>query len=146
MKSSFPTLRTLCISDLKRFETFRNCCLFCRCWLLGNFYSVDVHHPNCFERSSKHHFRHWANCVYQIYSVLKLFAIPVCFAHFGFYEISTPVMRTMLTMVNVVQIITSHIAHTVYIRLIAFWKLSKSLFVLRIFAFTKFLLRCSPAR
>ena len=87
-----------------------------------------------------------AHCVYEIYSVLKLFEIPVCFAHFGFSEISTPVMRQMPTMVNVVQIITSHIAHTLYIRFIAFWKVSKLLFVSRILAFTKFLLRWCPPR
>ena len=136
----------LCISDLKCFETFRNCSMFYRFWLLGNFYSGDVHHANYFERCSNHHFRHWAHCVYQIYSVLKLFEIPDCFAHFGFYEISTPVMRPMLTMVNVVQIISSHMAHSSYIRFIAFWKVSKLLFVLRILAFTKFPLRWCPPR
>ena len=28
-KSSFPTLRTLCLWDLQYFQNFRNCCLFC---------------------------------------------------------------------------------------------------------------------
>ena len=37
-----------------------------------------------------------------IYSVLRLFEITVCFAHFGFYEISKVVMRIMLTMANIV--------------------------------------------
>ena len=32
----------------------------------------------------------------------KLFEIPVCFAHFDFFEISTPVMRIKLTMANTV--------------------------------------------
>ena len=48
------------------------------------------------------------------------FENPVCFAHFGFYQISTPVMRTMLTMVNVVHIIISDIAQTVYIKFTMF--------------------------
>ena len=43
-----------------------------------------------------------AHCVYQIYSVLKSFEIAVCFAHFGFYKISTPVMPTTLSMANIV--------------------------------------------
>ena len=81
---------TLCIWDLQRFETFRNCILF---------------------------------------------------AHFGFYEISTVVMRIMLTMANIVLIIISNIAHTVYIRFKAFWNFWKLQFVLHILAFTKFLLR-----
>ena len=69
----------------------------------------------------------------------------VCFEHFGFDEISTPVMRTMLTMVNVVQTIMSEISHTVYIRFKAFWNFSKLLFVLDILAFRKFLLLwCAP--
>ena len=151
--SSFPTFRQLCISDIQRFETFPNCCLFCTFRLLRNFYSGDAHHANygerfsnhqfrycancvnqiysvlklfeiavCFctflllwnfysgdahhahnaKRSSPHHFQHYANCVYQIYSVLKLFEISLCFAHFGFYEISTPVMRTIPIIVNFV--------------------------------------------
>ena len=52
------------------------------------------------------------------------------FAHFGFDEISTPVMRTMVTMVNVVQINISDFAHNVYIRFKVFWNFSKLLFVL----------------
>ena len=31
----------------------------------------------------------------------KLFEIAVCFAHFGLFEISTPVMSNMLTMANI---------------------------------------------
>ena len=61
-KSSFRTLRTQCISDLPRFETFRNCCLFCTFWLLRNFYSGDGPHGNCGETCSSHHFRHWTHC------------------------------------------------------------------------------------
>ena len=33
-----------------------------------------------------------------------LFENAVCFAHFGFYEISTPVICTMLTMPNIIYI------------------------------------------
>ena len=42
------------------------------------------------------------------------------FAHFYFYEISTTMMRTMLTMPNVVHLIFSNITPTVYIRYTAF--------------------------
>ena len=54
------------------------------------------------------------------YSGFNLFQIAVCFVHFDFYKISTPVMHTMLTMVNVVQIIISDIVETVYIRFTMF--------------------------
>ena len=80
----------------------------------------------------------------------ELFEIAVSFAHFGFthfgfYEISTPVMRTMQTMVNVFQIIISDLARPFYITFTVFWDFSKLLFVLHILAFTKFLLRwCAP--
>ena len=40
--------------------------------------------------------------VYKIYSVFKLFEFAVCFVHFDFFEITTPVMRIMLTMANIV--------------------------------------------
>ena len=56
----------------------------------------------------------------------------------GFYELSTVVMRIMLTMANIVLIIISNIAHTVYIRFKAFWNFSKLQFV-----FTFWLLRKS---
>ena len=82
-KSSLPTLRTQCISDLQRFETFPNCCLFCTFWLLRNFYSCDAHHANYGKHSLNNHFQHCPHCVYEIYSVFKLFEINVCFAHFG---------------------------------------------------------------
>ena len=42
------------------------------------------------------------NSVYKIYTVFKLFEIADCSAHFDFFEISTPVMRIMLTMANIV--------------------------------------------
>ena len=70
-----------------------------------------------------------------------LFENAVCFAHFGFYQISTPVMRTMLTMGNVVQIIISDIAQTVYIKFTMFWNFSNLQFGLHILAITKFILR-----
>ena len=101
-KSSFPIFRKLCISDLQRFETVWNCCLFCTFGLLRNFYSGEAHHAHNAKRCSPHHFQHYANCVYQIYSVLKLFEISLCFAHFGFDEISTPMMRTIPIIVNFV--------------------------------------------
>ena len=50
-------------------------------------------------------------------------------------------MRTILTMVNVVQIIISDIAHTVYIRLTVFLNFSKLQLVFHILPDTKFLLR-----
>ena len=34
--------------------------------------------------------------------IFKLFEIAVCFAHFGFYEICTPLILTTLTMANIV--------------------------------------------
>ena len=101
-KSSFPTLRTQCISDLECFETFRNCSLFWTFWVLRNFYSGDAHHALYGKHSINHHFQHCEHSVYQSFSVLKLFEIAVCFTPSAFYEISSPVMRTMLTMVNIV--------------------------------------------
>ena len=133
-------MRTQCISDLQRFETFRNCCLFCTFWLLRNFYCGDAHHANYGKHSLNHHLQHCVHSVYQIYSILKLFEITVGFTHFGFCEISTVVMCIMLTMANIVLIVISNIAHTVYIRFTAFWNFSKLLFVLHILAFTKILL------
>ena len=100
-KSSFPTLPTLSIWDLQCFQTFRNGCLFCTLWLLRNLNSADSHHAYYGEHCSNHHFRHCAQCVSEIYSVLKLFEIAVCFAHFGIFEISTPVRRIMLTIENI---------------------------------------------
>ena len=38
----------------------------------------------------------------RIYSVFKVIQIAICFAHFSIYEISTPVMRQMVTMANIV--------------------------------------------
>ena len=138
-------MRKLCISNLQCFQTFRSRSLFCIFRTLQNFYSCDAHHGNYAKHNLYQHFQHSVNCVYQIYSVLKLFEIAICFAHFDFNEISTPVMRTMLTMQNVVYIIILNIPPTVYSRYTAFWNFSKLLFVLHILAFTKFQLRwCAP--
>ena len=111
-QTSTPVMRTMLtmvnvvqiiISDIAQtvyikftmFQKFRNCRLFCTFWLLRNLYSGDACDSNYAKHSLNHHFRHSANRLYQIYSILKLFQIAVCFAHFGFYEISTPVMHTI---------------------------------------------------
>ena len=65
----------------------------------------------------------------------------VCFAHIGLFEIWTALILTILAIVNVVQIIMSDFAHSVYLRLTMFSKFSKLLFVLHILAYSKFLLR-----
>ena len=70
--------------------------------LSRNFYSPDPHHANHGKYSLNDHFWHGAHSVYNIYTVFKLFEIAVCSAHFDFFEISTPVMRIMLTMANIV--------------------------------------------
>ena len=140
-KSSFQTLRTVCIWDLQCFETFRNCCLLCTFWLIRNFFSGEAHHVNYSKHSLNDHFQHCAHCVYDIYSIWKVFEMAVCFAHIGLLEIWTALILTMLAMVNVVQIIISDIAHSVYLRFTVFWNFSKLLFVFHILAYSKFLLR-----
>ena len=50
-------------------------------------------------------------------------------------------LKPIVGMVNVVQIIISDIAHSVYLRFTVFSKFSKLLFVLHILAYSKFLLR-----
>ena len=99
------------------------CSLFCTYSLFQDFYSDDAHHANYGKNSSNRHFQHGAQSVYKIYSVLKLFDFAICSAHFDFFEITTPVMRIMLTMANIVQIIISDMAHTVYLRFTVFFKL-----------------------
>ena len=84
------------------FQTFRNCSLFCTFWLFRNFYCGDAHHSNHGKHSLNRHFWHGAHSVYAIYSDFKLFEIAVCFAHFDFFEISTPVMRIIVTIANIV--------------------------------------------
>ena len=101
-KSSFPTLDTLCRLDLQCFQTFRNCCLFCKFWRIRSIYSGDAHDANYCKHSFNNHFQYWTQSVYQIYSVFKLFENAVFSAPRGFYEISTVVMRIMLTMANIV--------------------------------------------
>ena len=66
-----------------------------------NFYSGDAHHANYGKHSLNHHFRHGAHSVYKIYSVFQTFRFALCFAHFDCFEISTPVMRIMLAMANI---------------------------------------------
>ena len=118
--SSFPTLRTVCIWDLQCFETFRNCYLFCTFWHIRNFYCGEAHHANYTKHSLNLHFQHCAHCVYDIYSICKVFEMAVCFARIGLFEIWTALILTMLAMVNVVQIIISNIAHSVYMRFTMF--------------------------
>ena len=93
-KSSFQTLRTVCIWDLQCFETFRNCCFFCTFWHIRNFYSGEAHHANYSKHSLNHHFQHCAQCVYETYRVFKVFQIAISFAHFfllrNFYSGDAP--------------------------------------------------------
>ena len=70
--------------------------------------------------SLNHHFRQCAHYGISHLQCFETFEIALCFAHFSFYEISTPVMPTMLVIVNVVQIIISDIVHTVYITFTVF--------------------------
>ena len=123
------------------FETFRNCRLFCTFWLFRNYYSGEAHHVNYGKHSSNHHFRHGAHSVYRIYSVLKLFNFAVCSAHFDLFEITTPMMRLMSAMANIVQIIISDMGHIVYIRFTVFSNFSNLEFVLQILTFSKLLLQ-----
>ena len=69
--------------------------------IFRNFYFGDAHHANHGKHSLNHHFWHGAHSVYTNYNNFKLFEIAVSFAHFDFFEISTPVMRIMLTMANI---------------------------------------------
>ena len=59
-------------------------------------------------------------------------------APLGFYEISTVVMRIMLTMANIVLIMISNIAHTVPIRFKALWNFSELQFVFTFWVLRKF--------
>ena len=95
-------IRKQCMYDWQRFEIFRKCSLFCTFWLFRNFYFSDAHHANHNKYSLNDHFWNGANSVYMIYSDFKLFETAVCFAHFDFFEISTLVMRIMLTITNIV--------------------------------------------
>ena len=101
-----------CIWDLQCFQTFWNCSLFCTFRLLRNSYSGDAHHEKYAKHSIHHHLQHCAHCVYQISTFWSFSKLVFVFLHLGFYEISTPMMRPMQTMVNVVQIIFSDIVQT----------------------------------
>ena len=129
------------MKDLQCFQTFRNCCLFCTFRLFRNYHSGDAHHVNFGKHSLNHHFRRNAHSLYKIYSVFKLFEIAVCSAHLHFFEITTPVMRIMLTMAKIVLNHFRHSAHSVYIRVTVFSNFSDLQFVLHILTFSKFLLR-----
>ena len=102
------------------FSHFSKLPFFSTFGIIRKFYSGDASHANYGKHSLNHHFQHCAHCVYEIYIVFKLFEIAVCFAHFGFFEIWTPLILSMLAMVNVVQIIISNIAHSVYMRFTVF--------------------------
>ena len=55
-----------------------------------------------------------------------------------FFEITTPVMRILLAMANIVYIVISDIAHTMYIGFTVFWNFSKLLFVLHSWLFRNY--------
>ena len=66
-----------------------------------------------------------AHTVYMTFTVFAKFSKwLVCFAHIGLLEIWTALILTMLAIVNVLQIIISDIAHSVYLRLTVFWNFS----------------------
>ena len=112
----------MCIWDLKCFQGFRNCCLFCTFWLIRNFYSGHEQHVNYGKHSLNDHYQHCAHCAYDIYSIFKVFEMAVCFAHFGLFEIWTALILAILAMVNIVQFIIWNIAHTVYMRFTGFFQ------------------------
>ena len=87
-----------------------------------------------------HHFRQGTHSVYKIYIVLKLIEIAVCSAPIDFFEITTPMMRLMLAMANIVQIIISDMGHIVYITFTVFSNFSNLQFVLHVLASSKLLL------
>ena len=128
-------MRTLCIWHLQYFQSFRNGFLFCTFWHIRNMNCTDSHHANYSKHTLNHHFKHCAHCVYEICIIFKLFEIAVCFAHIAFFEIWTPLILTMLAMMNVVQIIISNIAHSVYMSFTVFSKVSKLLFLFARFGF-----------
>ena len=115
--------------------------IFFTFFLFRNFYSGDTPHGNYGKHCLNHHFQHFAHCAYDIYSICKVFEMAVCLAHFGFFEIWTALILTMLARVNVVQIVISNVEHTLYMRFTVFSKFSKWLFVLHIVAYSKFLFR-----
>ena len=122
-------------------QDFQISICFCTFFLWRNFCSGDARHANNGEHCWSPHFRYWTHCVDEIYSVFKVFEIAVVCARFCFFDIWTPLILTMLAIVNVVQIIISNIAHSVYMRFTVFPSFSKLLSVLNILAYSKFLLR-----
>ena len=123
------------------FSIFSKLLFVLHSWLFRKYYSGDVHHVSYGKHSSNHHFRHGPHSVYKTCSVLKLFEIAVCSARFDFFEITTPMMRLMLAMADIVQIIISDIAHIVYIRFTVFSNFSNLQFVFHILTFSKLLRR-----
>ena len=122
------------------FSNFSKSRLFFSFWVFRNYYSGDAHHFNYGKHSSNHHFRHGTHSVYKTCSVLKLFEIAVCSASFDFFEITTPMMRLMLAMANIVQIIISDMGNIVYITFTVFSNFSNLQFVLHILTCSKLLL------
>ena len=143
-------MRTLCIWDLQCFQSFRNCCLFCTFWLIRNFYSGHEQHVNYGKHSLNDHYQHCAHCAetFTVFSKcrsdlqdIQSFRNSCLFCTSCFLDIWTPLILTMLAMVNVVQINISNIAQSVYMRFTLSLKFAKLPFVLNILAYSKFLLR-----
>ena len=84
------------------FSNFPNLQFIWHILTFSKFLSDDAHNANYGKHCLNHHFRHGAHSVYKMYSVFKLFEIAICFSHFDFFEISTAVMRIMVTMANIV--------------------------------------------
>ena len=61
-----------------------------------------AHHANYGKHSLNHHFLHCEHFLYEIKRYFKLFEMAVSFANFDLFEISTPVVRHMQTMANIV--------------------------------------------
>ena len=93
---------------------------FAHLYLFRNLYCGDAHRANYDKQSLNNYFRNGLHCAHHILSVLELFEIAVCFAHFRFFEICTDVMRTVLTIANRVKIIISNMAHSVDIKFTVF--------------------------
>ena len=109
---TMPNIVLIIISDIAQtgyirltaFSIFSKLLFVLHILPLRNFNSGDAHHSNYCELCLNHHCFHCSHCVNKIYSVFKLFEFAFSFAHFGFYEISTPVMRTMLPIANIIYI------------------------------------------
>ena len=90
------------------FRLFGIAVCFAHLYLFRNLYCGDAHRANYDKQSLNNYFRNGLHCAHHILSVLELFEIAVCFAHFRFFEICTDVMRTVLTIANRVKIIISN--------------------------------------